>query len=359
MPKSVYGNLYVHRDFVRTLQAEAQRMVAEAIPLIPKDRPWNLVRLDLENLDLSFSFYPDFEENPHPQLKSWAKVDLKTGSVKCGSYAGENPFILHRKETFVDKTHPFYQKFKNLSVQEQEAGLYEQPHNNLIGRKNYWENLLYQKGLVIVNHQLQKGNPEPPGAPQLGLFSEKEAPIGANESLAMSGKTAMHRSEPSLPATILVQRKLVSGKLFDWGCGHGADLEFFRKSGIDAEGWDPNHKPEKPPKSYPAGSFTWVYCGYVLNTLADPADRIKVLREIHDFLPPGRNLAISVRSAREIEGVRKITWRRYGDGWLTTKNTFQREFTAEELVDLLETTGLKNPEVILTEECVFIIAKRN
>lgn len=175
----------------------------------------------------------------------------------------------------------------------------------------------------------------------------------------MSGKTAMHRSEPSLPATILVQRKMVRGRLFDWGCGHGTDLEFFRKSGIETEGWDPNHKPERLPQSYPSGTFAWVHCGYVLNTLPDPADRVKVLSEIHDFLPVGGNLAISVRSVGEIEGVRKPAWRRCGDGWLTTKNTFQKGYTANELGTLLRRNSFVVQEAVLEEPVVFIIARRN
>lgn len=357
MPKSVYGNLYVHRRFLKTLPPGSQQIVSEAAGLLPESFQWNIVRVNPVERDLTFSCYPDFEENPHPELRSWKKIDLAIRKIKSGSYPGDNPFILHHKEAFIDESDPLYKKFRDLSLEEERAGLYEPPHFNRIGKKFYWENLLYEKGLVITDHHLIKGESKPAGAPQLGLFTDKDAPIGGSESLTMSGKTAMHRSELSLPATILVQRKMVDGKLFDWGCGHGADLECFRKSGIETEGWDPNHKPEKPPQSYPSGIFNWVYCGYVLNTLPDPSDRVKVLKDIYDFLPRDGQLAIAVRSVTEIESVRKSTWKRYGDGWLTSKNTFQKGFTAGELKSLLERNGFTVSEIVIEEPVVFIIAK--
>lgn len=115
MPKNVYGNLYVHRRFVHTLPTEVQKSVAEALPLVPPGRHWNIVRVDPLDCDITFSFYPDFDENPHPELKSWTKIDLKTKQVKCGDYAAGNPFILHLKEAFVDESYPNFDKFKSLS----------------------------------------------------------------------------------------------------------------------------------------------------------------------------------------------------------------------------------------------------
>ncbi|KKT73897.1 MAG: hypothetical protein UW69_C0054G0002 [Microgenomates group bacterium GW2011_GWA2_44_7] len=357
MPKCVYGNLYVHKDFFYTLTSETQKTVAIARPLLPKGRPWNIVRINTLHRNVSFSYYPQFDENPHPELKNWTKIDLVTKQVKCGIYTTTNPFILHLKEAFVDENHPLYAKFRNLSVQEKEAGLYEPPHGALIGRKTYWENLLARKGLVIIDHQLKKHVTKPSATPQMGLFTDNQL-IKVNETLVMSGKTAMHRSEPSLPAKILVERKIVNGRLFDWGCGHGADLDYFLRSGIKAEGWDPNHKPDKPPQSYPPGLFRWVHCSFVLNTLPDPGDRTKILEEIFNFLPAGGNLAISVRSAGEIEDVRKATWQRFNDGWLTSKNTFQKGFLAKELKDLLIDKGFTVSEIVLSEPVVFILARK-
>lgn len=196
-------------------------------------------------------------------------------------------------------------------------------------------------------------------AEQIDLFATDEVRISNSESLIMSGKTAMHRSEPSLPAKIIVEQNLVEGRLFDWGCGHGADLKFFQDSGIEVSGWDPNFLSNKPPSSYPPGNFSWVYCGFVLNTLISPEERKAVIQDIFDFLPTGGHLAISVRSKGEIENVRKPTWKACGDGWVTSKNTFQKGFLAQELSTLLTRNGYVNTRIILDEPIVFIIADKS
>ena len=252
-----------------------------------------------------------------------------------------------------------YQEFKNLSQQEEEAGLYLPPHHKLIGRKKYWEDLLRQKGLTIASHLLQKGTPQlfSQTNTQQTLFATNEIPTNQTASLTMSGKTAMHRSQPSLPAKILVEKIKIEGKLFDWGCGHQTDLNYFLKSGIDASGWDPNHYPGKAPTSYPPQTFSWVYCGYVLNTLPKEG-REKVLKEIFNFLTPKGHLAISVRSAQEINSVRKPTWQPFNDGWITPKGTFQKGFEEDELKNYLKGAGFQNTQTVLTDPVVFLVTQK-
>lgn len=154
-------------------------------------------------------------------------------------------------------------------------------------------------------------------------------------SLETAGRTALHRFEPSLPIRLLVKRGYFSGKVFDWGCGRGQDVKFLREEGYFAEGWDPFHYPENPPASYAKGAFQNVYCGYVLNTISDPKERSKVVSSIYDFLPRGGRLLLAVRTIKDIEFERSEAWKRFNDGWLTSKGTFLKGFRTEEIVTLL------------------------
>lgn len=156
------------------------------------------------------------------------------------------------------------------------------------------------------------------------------------ESTRMSAETALHRTKPSTFARLLVKKGLVQGNIFDWGCGHGRDLAYFRELGFKAEGWDPIHRPNTPPSSFPQGSFDLVHSAFVLNTIAFPEDRLSLLSEIYDFLPEGGRLAVAVRAKHNLKWQIKPGWLPFKDGWITLKNTFQRGYTKEELAELLK-----------------------
>lgn len=174
------------------------------------------------------------------------------------------------------------------------------------------------------------------------------------DALRASGETALHRSSPSFPARMLYEMDLLEGKIFDWGCGRGSDLAYFRSKGFEVEGWDPVHRKETPPSQFVSESFNLVHCAFVLNTLEDPEERIKVLQEIHDFLPATGYLSLTVRSETDILRRKKTTWKKHGDGWVTTRGTFQKGYTAEQLVKLI--TPLYKDIVVISRNPLFVIA---
>jgi DNA phosphorothioation-associated putative methyltransferase len=61
--------------------------------------------------------------------------------------------------------------------------------------------------------------------------------------------------------------------LFDYGCGHGHDLDLCQSRGIAAAGWDPAFRPDSPLQ--PADV---VNLGFVLNVIEDTAARAAALR---------------------------------------------------------------------------------
>jgi DNA phosphorothioation-associated putative methyltransferase len=113
---------------------------------------YDLIKISLDGKKLSFLRYPDFEENPHPELAYSVRVFLPTASYSIKNFTGsENPPILHRKETFVDPFHPRYAEFAQLSEKEKELELLGRPD---IGMRKGWEALLKSKGLRIIGHSI-------------------------------------------------------------------------------------------------------------------------------------------------------------------------------------------------------------
>jgi len=157
------------------------------------------------------------------------------------------------------------------------------------------------------------------------------------DSLQRAGRTAMFRKEASLPARLLVSKKLLNGRIFDWGCGRGRDVEYFVKSGFDAVGWDPVHFPGHKPWGIENGLFQWVHCAFVINTLPFPSQRLNLIKEIYEFLPQEGHLALATRSEYEIESKRKPSWKKFSDGWITSRGTFTRGFDTDEILSLVGT----------------------
>jgi hypothetical protein len=128
--------------------------------------------------------------------------------------------------------------------------------------------------------------------------------------------TAIRRNGTSRPLALLLANELVhdADTVLDYGCGHGEDVAHLTALGYDARGWDPHHRPDGD-----RSSADVVLCSYVLNVIEDPTERLEVLTEVHRL---ARQVAVvAVRTTAERALMEGAT--RHGDGWITTKNTFQ------------------------------------
>jgi diadenosine tetraphosphate (Ap4A) HIT family hydrolase len=101
--------------------------------------------------------------------------------------------------------------------------------------------------------------------------------------------TAKEREQLSFPAKILLERKLITGKVLDFGCGYGKDVELFQKKNIDVIGYDPHYFPQ-----YPLQNFDTIICSYVLNVLL-PEEQVQVLMDISELLKPTGKAYFAVR----------------------------------------------------------------
>jgi diadenosine tetraphosphate (Ap4A) HIT family hydrolase len=81
----------------------------------------------------------------------------------------------------------------------------------------------------------------------------------------------------------------IKGRVLDFGCGHGADVDFLAEKGFDVTGYDPHHAP-----AYPEGTFDTILCHYVLNVLFR-REQSRVLMEVAELLRPSGSAYFTVR----------------------------------------------------------------
>jgi DNA phosphorothioation-associated putative methyltransferase len=113
----------------------------------------NVIKLHQGKAQVSYLYYPDFEIDPHPALAASLIVPLQTFHIQYREYKdSKNPFILHRKETFLVPDHPLCAKFARLTRQEERYNLYDRPE--LIGTRDGWQKVLNEKGLHHAGHRI-------------------------------------------------------------------------------------------------------------------------------------------------------------------------------------------------------------
>jgi len=101
--------------------------------------------------------------------------------------------------------------------------------------------------------------------------------------------TAKEREKISYPSRILLNQNWIEGKVLDFGCGHGKDVEELKEKGIDIIGYDPHYQPE-----YPTVTFDTILCHYVLNVI-QKQEQAKVLYDVSRLLKFGGKAYFSVR----------------------------------------------------------------
>ena len=111
--------------------------------------------------------------------------------------------------------------------------------------------------------------------------------------------TAIKREYLSFPAKYLLKNKLLTGKILDFGCGHGKDVEILRRKNIDIQGYDPHYYPQ-----YPQEKFDVIICFYVLNVLF-PQVQEEVIMSISQLVKPTGKAYFAVRRDLKREGFRQ------------------------------------------------------
>jgi DNA phosphorothioation-associated putative methyltransferase len=141
-------------------------------------------------------------------------------------------------------------------------------------------------------------------------------------------RTAIRRGNLSRPMRCALQQGLISTSIsiFDYGCGHGGDIELLQEQGIACSGWDPVFRPNSP--QLPADV---VNLGFVINVIEDPVERVATLRQAWQLCKQ----ALVVAAQVHVTG-RGQTEVAFGDGILTGRGTFQKFYEQGELRAFLE-----------------------
>lgn len=110
--------------------------------------------------------------------------------------------------------------------------------------------------------------------------------------------TAIQRTSLSYPARIVLNQKKIIGKVLDFGCGIGKDVELLKSKGIDIIGYDPFYFSD-----FPTEKFDTILCFYVLNVLL-PEEQAEVLMNVSNLLKPDGKVYFAVRRDIQYEGFR-------------------------------------------------------
>jgi DNA phosphorothioation-associated putative methyltransferase len=117
----------------------------------------NILKMHRQKPQVSYLAYPDFETVPHPALRESLKVRFTGLQIEYRDYReATNPFILHRKETFVAPDYPLRPKFEKLTKQEEARGLFQ--NTRVIGTLQGWNALLQHHGVKLRGHQLVRAS---------------------------------------------------------------------------------------------------------------------------------------------------------------------------------------------------------
>lgn len=122
--------------------------------------------------------------------------------------------------------------------------------------------------------------------------------MGNLNSNQNSHLTAKNRVKMSFPSKLLFEKKFLNGKVLDFGCGFGKDVEELEKKGVNIVGYDPFYY-----KTYPQEKFDTIICIYVLNVLL-PQAQARVLFEVSQLLKIGGKAFFVVRRDIKYPGYR-------------------------------------------------------
>lgn len=317
--KKLPGSLYLFRPEQETVPRQFWQLVCRAESAARPDTSWNLIKVHTDQVAFTFLTYPGFDTEPHPSLAEATKINLNTGSIVRTEYrARANPPILHRKEAFLPLNDPRIPEFGSLTNCEEKAGLYRD--TSTIGLRIQWLALLKRLNLVYEGNAL------------ISICDQvaDDAALETAPREIVRHRTAIKRYDLSKPVKQLLERGLLkkNDTFFDYGCGHGMDVEALQHLGYQASGWDPAFRPNaaKTPAAV-------VNLGYVLNVIEEPAERIATLREAYSLAE--RALLVSTMVSGQETDAHS---RPYRDGFVTKTNTFQKFYAPGELENLIEQT---------------------
>ncbi len=149
-------------------------------------------------------------------------------------------------------------------------------------------------------------------------------------------KTAIRRNQLSRPVRLALRDGILLPEysVFDFGCGRGEDVEYLKGMGFRAAGWDPVHFDHAQPSLADV-----VNLGYVINVIEVPQERKDTLKRAYEFAR--KVLVVSAQVGYFDDQIARS--KEFEDGYITSRNTFQKYFEQEELRDYIRETLGQEP----------------
>ncbi|NET57423.1 MAG: DNA phosphorothioation-associated putative methyltransferase [Symploca sp. SIO2E6] len=141
-------------------------------------------------------------------------------------------------------------------------------------------------------------------------------------------RAAMVRTDISKPVRLAMESAIFKqdNTFFDYGCGHGGDVQRLRQQGYTSAGWDPYYQPENP-----LICADIVNLGYIINVIENPAERREALLKAWKLTKK-----VLIVAAQVLIDNRRDEQIAYGDGIVTRRNTFQKYYGQEELKSYID-----------------------
>lgn len=141
-------------------------------------------------------------------------------------------------------------------------------------------------------------------------------------------RAAIKRNDLSRPVRLAVSSGVLKKEntFFDYGCGHGEDVQLLADEGYNTTGWDPHYFPQNALKKADV-----VNLGYVLNVIENEQERREALQNAWKLTE--KLLIVSAQVSVGAPGKGHIA---HNDGFITTRNTFQKYYEQAELKQFLD-----------------------
>jgi DNA phosphorothioation-associated putative methyltransferase len=316
--KRVADHLYAHVTAVSSWPDALCRLLEYGAlrACVVAGEHFNVVKIHATAEQLSLLAYDDFDEAPFPTLrKSW-RINVQTDAVVYRDYTeSRNPPILHRKELLVPPDDPRTAQWSMLTRTAEDLGLFDD--TSRIGFREQWLEQIATKGYVLEGSEF---------IPLANVAEPHDATV-PTAGPVQRHLTALSRSNLSAPVQALWRHDLIGSErsFFDYGCGKGDDVRVLVENGIGAAGWDPHFRPDAQRQVADT-----VNLGFVINVIEDLDERIEALRGAYALTHGVLAVAAMLASQQPPDG------RTHRDGYLTSRNTFQKYYSQVQLRDFLE-----------------------
>lgn len=322
--KFVGGYLYLHTSALVLLPEKWQQVTEAAanLAVLRQDTDFNVVKLSNEADELSLLDYENFFDDPFPCLRRSWRVSLSRAMVVYRTYEeSRNPPILHRKELLLPTSHPRQAEYRTTTRSAESLGLFNE--TNRIGFRAQWQDMIAQRGYTLTNGAFVPID----GSASTELNGDE--PALAPEATVRRHLTALSRSNFSVPVQALLRHALIrpDTTVFDYGCGKGDDVRNLCANGTQAAGWDPHYASDASKRSARV-----VNLGFVINVIEDIDERVAALRGAFALTEGVLAVAAMLTSQMPTDG------RPYRDGYLSSRNTFQKYYSQAQLRDFIEHT---------------------